>query len=186
MQTISFIPGAVVTPNPINIPATALFMSSVVGAYILRMGAGFAIPDHPQADVIAAVADHPQADVAGALADHPVHQHDITTVTAAGGGSAMTEPAVAGALETAGAGQTNPNAVDANAAAQAHAAGAAAVAHAAGAAAVAHGAATGANPVVAATATLVDHDTITLNVSTELGDILYLTYIEEGSVLKVS
>lgn len=40
------------------------------------------------------------------------HQHDVTTVTAAGGGAAMTEPAVAGSLETAGAGQTNTNAVD--------------------------------------------------------------------------
>ena len=40
------------------------------------------------------------------------HQHDVTTVAAAGGGSAMTEAAIAGALETAGAGQTNPDAVD--------------------------------------------------------------------------
>lgn len=46
----------------------------------------------------------------GAMA---THQHDITTVGAAGGGAAMTEPAVAGPLETAGAGQTNTNAVDA-------------------------------------------------------------------------
>jgi len=40
------------------------------------------------------------------------HQHDVTTVAAAGGGSAMTEPLVAGPLETAGAGQVNAGAVD--------------------------------------------------------------------------
>lgn len=41
------------------------------------------------------------------------HQHDITTVGAGGGGAAMTEPAAPGPLETAAAGQTNTNAVDA-------------------------------------------------------------------------
>lgn len=41
------------------------------------------------------------------------HQHDITTVVAAGGGGALTDPAVAGPLESAGGGQTNTNAVDA-------------------------------------------------------------------------
>ena len=96
------------------------------------------IGNHTQAQVAGALADHTQAQVAGALADHPVHQHDITTVVAAGGGSALTEPVIAGPFESAGGGQVNPNAVDANAAAQAHAAGAAALAHAAGAAALAH------------------------------------------------
>jgi hypothetical protein len=41
------------------------------------------------------------------------HQHNITTVGAAGGGKAMTEPVIPGPLETAGAGQANTNAVDA-------------------------------------------------------------------------
>lgn len=43
------------------------------------------------------------------------HQHDITTVGPAGGGAAMTQKAAAPRtrLETAGAGQTNSNAVDA-------------------------------------------------------------------------
>ena len=230
MKTINWVPGAVVAGVNFDIPTTEDLMSSTVSAYILRLGSGFAIPDHAQAAVIAAIADHaaadiatgvidhpqadivgaladhaaadiatgvidhPQADIVGALADHPVHQHDITTVVAAGGGAALTEPAVAGPLETAGAGQTNPNAVDANAAAQAHAAGAAAVAHAAGvdvahaagAAAVAHGATTGANPVVAAVPTYVDHNTLTLSVNLLLGDVLYLTYMEEGSVLRVT
>ncbi|MBI4029421.1 MAG: hypothetical protein HY376_03580 [Candidatus Blackburnbacteria bacterium] len=44
---------------------------------------------------------------------HAQHQHAVTTVMAAGGGSALTEPMVAGAFETAGAGQTNTGAVDA-------------------------------------------------------------------------
>lgn len=45
----------------------------------------------------------------GALA---THQHDITTVGTAGGDN-ITEPAIAGALEDAGAGGTMANAVDA-------------------------------------------------------------------------
>lgn len=233
--TIFFAPGANLAAASINIPSYAPYMSSVVSAEILRSTSGVtidnatvtdhpaadiaagvadhsqanviaALADHAAADVAAGVADHSQANIVAAIADHAVHQHDITTVAAAGGGAAMTEPAIAGPLETAGAGQTNTNAVDANAAAQAHAAGAAAVAHAAGvavahaagAAPVAHAAGvavthaahthalTGASQVVAAVPTLVDNNTITLDVATNLGDLLRLTYLEEGGVLKVS
>jgi hypothetical protein len=45
---------------------------------------------------------------------------------------------------------------------------------------------TGANPVVSATPTKVDEDTITLNVNTQLGDILVLTYIPVGARLRVA
>jgi len=46
---------------------------------------------------------------------------------------------------------------------------------------VAHGALTGADPVVAATPTKVDEDTITLNVNTTLGDLLTLIYEAIGA-----
>ena len=45
---------------------------------------------------------------------------------------------------------------------------------------------TGANPVVSATPTKVDEDTITLDVNTVLGDILYLTYITSGARLRTA
>jgi hypothetical protein len=44
----------------------------------------------------------------------------------------------------------------------------------------------GGNPVVAATPTRVDEDTITLDVNTVLGDILTLTYVAVGSRQKVA
>lgn len=40
------------------------------------------------------------------------HQHDITTVAAAGGGGALTDPATPGAIESAGGGQVNTDAID--------------------------------------------------------------------------
>ena len=40
------------------------------------------------------------------------HLHDLTTVVAAGAGTAVTEPVIPGPLEAAGGGQTNPDAVD--------------------------------------------------------------------------
>lgn len=43
----------------------------------------------------------------------------------------------------------------------------------------------GGNPVVSATPTKVDEDTITLSISTQDGDILVLSYIAVGSRLKV-
>jgi hypothetical protein len=45
---------------------------------------------------------------------------------------------------------------------------------------------TGADPVVSATPTKVNEDTITLDVDTQAGDILYLTYIPQGARLKVA
>lgn len=51
------------------------------------------------------------AHAGSAVTAHGTHQHNVTTVAAAGGGTAMLTPMVAGALE--GGAQTNTNAVDA-------------------------------------------------------------------------
>ena len=161
MQIIQFIPGAIATPNPITLPASAPDIQAVVSAEIERLPA--------------ALADHPQADIVGALADHAVHGHDMTLVTPAGAGVAVTAPAIPGPLEQVGGPVVNPAAVDALAAVQAHAAGAAAVPHAGGA-----------DPVVAATPTRLTTRTISLNVNTLLGDLLTLAYLEVGERVPVS
>lgn len=116
--------------------------AAIVGALADHAQAAIvgALADHAQAAIVGALADHAQAAIVGALADHAAHGHNITTVAAAGGGAALTQPLVPGPIETAAAPQVNVGAVDVLGAAQAHAAGAAAVAHAAGAAAVAHAA----------------------------------------------
>lgn len=44
----------------------------------------------------------------------------------------------------------------------------------------------GASPVVAAVPTKVDEDTITLNVNTQLGDLLVLSYVRMGARVRVS
>ena len=152
-----WVPGAIATPNPHTLPTNAPAIGQIVGAYILRA-------------VGITVADHAAAAIVGAIADHAVHGHDITTVAAAGGGSAMTEAVIPGPLETAGAGQVNPAAVDNLAAVQAHGAGAAPVTHTIGAG----------NPVVAAVATKTSTTTLTLNVNTLVGDLLVLRYIPMG------
>lgn len=122
--------------NPRALIAAADVVAAVANHPAADIVAGLA--NHAAVDVVAAIIDHPQADIVGAIADHAAHGHDITTVVPAGGGGAITDPAIPGPLESAGGGQVNAGAVDVLAAAQAHAAGAAAVAHAAGAA-VAHG-----------------------------------------------
>ena len=195
-STVIWVPGAVGKGVNFDLPAWAPLLDLVSSAEITRVPS--CVLDHPQADivgaladhaaaaVVAAFADHTQAAIVAAVADHAAHGHDITTVGPAGGGGAVTDPLIPGPLESAGGGQVNVGAVDVLAAAQAHAAGAAAVAHVAGAAlahvagaaAVAHAAS---NPVVAAVATKVDHDTITLDVALLLGDQLRLSYIEEGA-----
>ncbi|HUU08556.1 MAG TPA: hypothetical protein VMW61_03470 [Dehalococcoidales bacterium] len=160
MQIVQFVPGAIVTPNPITLPASAPDIQAVVSAEIERLPA--------------ALADHAQAAIIAAVADHAAHGHDITTVGPAGGGGAVTAPAVAGPLESVGGPVTNTGAVDVLAAAQAHAAGAAAVAHAGG------------NPVVAAVPTRLTTRTFSLNVDTLVGDLLTLNYLEVGERVLVS
>lgn len=180
--TIQFAPGAILAGVAINLPSAAPKIDAITSAYILRPTSQIAISDHAAAAVIAAIDDHAAVDVIASIDDHPVHGHNITMVVAAGGGGAVTAPAIPGPLESAGGAATMTGAVDALAAAQAHAATATAVAHAASATAVAH-TLTGASPVVAAVATKSDEDTITLNVPTVAGDLLVLSYIVRGARL---
>jgi hypothetical protein len=167
MAVITWVPGAVVSPNPINLPTGSPPIDRVVAASITRIRAGLGIANHAQVDIVAA------------LADHAVHLHDLQLeVEADAGGnrvnSALGPPVTlgrpgAGALVV---GVQGTRGVQNNAAAQAHAAGAAAVTH---------GALTWADPVVAATPTKLDEDTITLNVNTTLGDLLTLIYEAIGA-----
>lgn len=209
MKRIVFVPGAIVTPNPITIPTGAPDIDSIVAAEITRLPSGMAIPDHAAADVQAStpINDHPAADIQASapINDHPVHAHDFITQGVAGApANAIGLDAALTALEDAGAAalHTVPGAgatgVQNNAAAQVHAFGAGVVTtHAFGAGvvtthgfgagvALAHGASTGADPVVAATATRLTTRTISLNVSTLLGDVLLLDYLESGERVATS
>ena len=181
MRTIQFAATAIVSPNPITLPAGAPDIDAVVTAEIERLPS--ALANHTQAEVIDAIAVHAQALIVGALLDHPVHQHDITLVAPAGGGGAVTAPVIAGPIEQVGGPVTNPNAVDANAAAQAHAAGAAAVTHLVGANPLAHA---GGNPIVAAVPTRISTRTFSLDVNTLAGDLVTLAYLEVGERVLVS
>ncbi len=92
--------------------------------------AGIRVGDALRSVLSLGLDDHVAGDVIAAIDDHPAHGHDITTVAAGIGGAALTEPAVAGPLETAAAGQTNPGAVDALPVDQGHIATVVDVAHA--------------------------------------------------------
>ena len=185
MRIIRFVPGAIVTPNAITLPTTAPDIDAVVTAEITRVPVGMCnLAAHGQADIIAAIDDHQQADVVDALADHGVHQHDITSVVAAGGGGALTDPLIPGPLESVGGGQVNAGAVDNIGAAQAHADGTTPPPHAAGVNPVAHGA--GADPIVAAVPTRLTTRTFSLDVSTLAGDLVTLSYQEVGERVLVS
>ena len=115
MQRITFVPGAVATPNPITIPTNVPRMAAVVAAQIVRVPSAVTIP----------------ADTSG------------TTEVAEINGAGHLAVGAGGGLEPA-------------------------------------------DPVVAAVPTMVDEDTITLDVNTELGDILTLDYIEVGARVPVS
>lgn len=160
MQTIQFVPGAIVSPNPITIPAAAPDIQAVVSAQIVRLPVS--------------LANHLPAAVVAAIADHAAHGHNITMVGPAGGGAAVTAPVVPGPLEQVGGPVVNPAAVDVLAAAQAHAGSAVPVAHAGG------------NPVVAAVPTRITRRTFSLDVNTLVGDVLTLDYIEVGERVLVS
>jgi len=149
---------------------------------------------HPQADIVAALVDHPQANIAGALAAHTLNTQQFGGVTNNLGHDATPdlETAAAGNVTIAGcisahagAGADVPHDLGGAAFAHvgsgtdiAHANGANPVAHVAGAAPLVH--AGGADPVVAAVPTKVDRDTFSLSAALLVGDILRLSYIEEG------
>ena len=177
-----WVPGAVLAGATHTLPSYAPSIGQIIAARILR-GGGFTIDDHAAADVLASIDDHAAADVIAAIDDHAAHGHDITMAAAAGGGGAVTAPVIPGQLESAGGVATMTGAVDALAAAQAHAATAVPVAHAATAVDVAH-ALTTADPSVAATATKTGTTTFTLSVNTLVGDELLLRYIPTGYLIQ--
>ena len=163
---------------------------------------------HPQADIVDALLDHTPGSIAGALAVHTgaaiagaLANHTLDTQVAVGapvtnnlGHSAVPQletaaganVVIAGCISAhAGAGVDPAHANGAAPVAHAdganpvaHVAGGAPVIHAVGGAAVAHVAATLA---VAAVPIKVDRDTFTLNAALLVGDLLRLSYIEEGS-----
>jgi len=109
--------------------------------------------------------------VPGALANHAAHSHDLAIVGGQAAGVAIqftpdTDAGIVG--KTTATTRTLPGPANSgiqNAAAMAHA---------------------GASPVVTATPTKVDENTITLNVNTALGDLLTLSYVQVGERVKVS
>jgi len=188
MKTVQFVPGAIVSPNPITLPVLAPDIDAVVTAQIIRLPTSLA--DHAGADVAGALATHLQAAVVAALADHAVHAHDVISQGVGGApANALGLSAALNTLEDAGGAalHTVPGAgatgVQNNAAAQAHAVGGAAVAHGAGAAPLVHA---GGNPIVAATPTRITTRTFSLNVNTLVGDMLELNYREVGERVLVS
>ncbi|MBI4029422.1 MAG: hypothetical protein HY376_03585 [Candidatus Blackburnbacteria bacterium] len=75
--------------------------------------AGTAALAHANSGVSAHVVVQPDA--------HATQAHDVTTVAAAGGGGALTEPVAAGPFESSAGGQVNPNVTALTAATLAHA-----------------------------------------------------------------
>jgi len=188
MRTIQFAATAIVSPNPITLPAGAPDIDAVVTAEIERLPA--ALGDHTQAEVIDAIAVHAQALIAGALLDHPVHNHDLVSQGLGGGvTNALGLDAGLTAIEDAGGVATHTvpgggaTGVQDNAAAQAHAAGAAPVGHLVGANPLAH---VGDDPIVAAVPTRISTRTFSLDVNTLVGDLVTLNYLEVGERVLVS
>jgi len=172
-----------------------------------------ALTTHLAADVAAAMVVHTDDEVVDAILDHPVHNHDLLVFAGAGGApaEAFGASAASAANIQSVTGQT-VNGADAdggvqnNAAAQAHANGAnplvhtcLALVHVVSAVDVAHvaGAAVvhadgidvphvGGDPVVAAVATRVDADNVSLDVNLLVGDLLSLVYQEVGDRVAVS
>lgn len=206
-HTETWVPGVVATPAPFDLPSDAPGLDVVISAQIIRLGAGFVLANHPLlAHAGAAVDAHAGAAVdahAGAAVDaHTAHAHDLTiqgiaavaAIAGTNAGFTGLEITDAGAaLQTiAGAGATGVqnSVVAAHVVTQpgAHVVtqpGAHAVTQPNDHGAAAH-AVTGTTPVVAAVATKVDRNTITLNVNTVLGDLIQLRYIPEGARLRVA
>ena len=150
MKSRTFVPGAIATPGAITLPADAPDIDAVVSAQVIRVGNALAVPNHAQADIVAA------------LANHPVHAHDLVFGAAQANavtvGAASTPLGSAAPGTLAGGGATGIQNI---AAAQAHVA-------------------TGANPVVAAVPTKITNRTFSLDVNTLLGDLLTINFRELG------
>jgi len=172
MKIIRWVPGAVVSPNPITIPDAAPDIQAVLSAEITRLPVALC-------DLIA----HPDVDIIATIDDHDVHAHDLQSTGQAPGAPAETlgMPVGLNALHDSGAAvvHTIPGGV-----AGGSIQNASIPAHVATAVPVTHGA--GADPVVAAVPTRLTTRTISLNVDTLVGDVLSLDYIEVGERVLVS
>lgn len=84
MRIIQFVPGNIVSPNPITIPTGVPNIDAVVAAEITRLPTALGVAahaaanvaacfgNHTQAQVIACFQNHTQAEVVAAFADHPL------------------------------------------------------------------------------------------------------------------
>jgi len=205
MRIIRFVPGAVAPATNITIPTTAPDIDAVVGAEITRIPISFVLA-HGASAVPA-----PHADGVGvahanlAVADHADHAHDLISQ---GTGLAPTVPIGWDGIPTAqledegaaaphtfaGGGvtgvqdQTIPAHVVTQPDDHPPADIAAALIHNAAdiAAALIDHANSGVTPVVAAVPTRVSTRIVTLDVATQLGDLLTLAYLEVGERVPVS
>lgn len=206
MKTIRIIPGNIVATNPHTIPTGAPLIDRVVSAEITRItdtitlghgaGAAFAHAD-------GAVVSHANM----AVAAHAAHMHDIISQGAGApppiplGFDAVAPPtqvedfgaAVAHTFPGGGGTGIQDGALDAHGVTQADdhtpaetIAGLADHPGADIAAALINHAAAGATPVVAAGPTRDTARTFQLDVDTELGDLLVLSYVEVGERILVA
>ena len=206
MKTIRIIPGNIVATNPHTLPTGAPSIDRVVAAEITRItdtitlghgaGAAFAHAD-------GAVVGHANM----AVNDHAAHMHDIITFGATAppaiplGWDAIAPPTVledfgaAGLHTWAGGGATGiqDDALSAHVVVQADdheavdvIAGLADHPGADVAAALINHAALGATPVVGANPLRVNARAFELDVDTELGDLLTLSYVEVGERILVA
>jgi len=193
-------------PSAVAAHATATVASAL--APHLQGDIVAALADHLDAAIVAALAVHTDADIVAALADHTMAEiaatlaaHTLQTDIAMGGAvtNQLGHSAVPQLETAAGANVNIPDVINVHGGSGTdltHGPTAVGVAHAVGGAPVAHGgsgtdvvhadgasplAHTGADPVVAAVPTKVDRDTISLSVALLVGDILSLSYIEEGT-----
>lgn len=104
MQRITFVPGAVATPNPITIPTTVPDIEAVLAAQIIRLPAGITIPDHAQADILGAIADHPVTGGGGAASV----AYAAGALTDTGAGGAIAHAAGAAAVAHGASGGASP------------------------------------------------------------------------------
>jgi len=144
LTTVQFVPGAVTSGQPINLPSWAPKIDAVSSAYLIR----------PTSQI--------------SITNHPAHAHDLLITGGQAAGDAL--QVSGGVIGKTGAGNVTA---------------AGGTSNIQNAAAMTHSI-TGGDPVVSATPTKVDEDTVTLNVNTQAGDILVLTYIPVGARLRVA
>jgi len=201
MRIIRWVPGAVAPATNITIPTTAPDIGAVVGAEIIRIPNSFVLA-HGDSGVPVPHADGVDVAHTGLAVDnHADHAHDLVfNANAAANAVTMAanslRNATAGALTVTGGGAdggVQDQAIPAHVVTQPndHPAAdiAAALIHNAVdiAAALIDHAPSGVTPVVAVpTVTRLTTRTFTLDVATQLGDLLTLAYLEAGARVPVS